>query len=468
MVAPRKLPLERRASRFMVSKNEPIQHSEYRPTGTQSFGVDDEPRTVDVGAMTIPPVARRLREGQLKKSPIREIMKLADRRNIIAMGLDPDDVISFAGGWVNHEAPDGLRAEYAHVANDPQLFHELGAYSPTRGLPRFRDMILAVDQEFYGTEGLADEHLIVGSSSTQLTHTLFSTLLDPGDRVVLFDPSYANYGPQLNLGPDGVEIIWLPVFDSDDWAFMPDPEQVVENFSRVLAEHAPRLVLFSSPDNPTSQLIGDDVFFEIVNRAAGASCFVAVDFAYRAQCFQQPEPKHFSASPAEFPNLIRLHSNSKWCRGLGRRLGWIEAAPEVVDALEVVQQSTALCPDSVHQHALAAYLEKALPDGSLATYMDESRDLYRAAAVHTVECVRRHMKMPCLDAHGGLYTVVDVGRNGDEFVREVLASTGVIFVPGSGFGPALDNGIRISFGPLVNDLARIEEGFERVGAFLGS
>ena len=40
------------------------------------------------------------------------------------------------------------------------------------------------------------------------------------DRVVLFDPSYANYGPQLNLGPEGTEIVWLPVFDSEAWAFM--------------------------------------------------------------------------------------------------------------------------------------------------------------------------------------------------------------------------------------------------------
>ena len=416
--------------------------------------------------MPAPLVARRLREGQLKKSPIREIMKLADRRNIVAMGLDPDDVISFAGGWVNHEAPDALRHEYAAVADDARLFHELGAYSPTRGLPRLRDALLAVDRAFYGTNGLADEHLIVGGSSTQLTHTLFTALLDPGDRVVLFDPSYANYGPQLNLGPEGVEIVWLPVFDSEAWAFMPDPDAVVRAFAEVLERDRPRLILFSSPDNPTSQLVPDEVFFPILEMAGEAGCFVVVDFAYRAQCFVEPEPKHFGASPVDHPNLIRLHSNSKWCRGLGRRLGWIEAAPEVVQALEVVQQSTALCPDSVHQYALASYLEKALPDGSLRRYMNDTRDLYATAARHTVDCIRRHLEMPCVDAEGGLYTVVKVGRNGDAFVREVLAGTGVIFVPGSGFGSSLDDGIRVSFGPLVNDLDRIEEGFRRVGDFL--
>ncbi len=393
-------------------------------------------------------------------------MKLADRRNIVEMGLDPDDVISFAGGWVNHAAPDALRAQYAAVADDRALFHELGAYSPTRGLPKMRDALLAVDAALYGTEGLADEHLLVGGSSTQLTHTLFTTLLDPGDRVMLFDPSYANYGPQLNLGPEGTEIVWLPVFDTDTWVYMRDPTAVLAEAERLMETHTPRMLLFSTPDNPTSQLIRDDVFFELLDMADRAGCFVVADFAYRAQCFTETAPRHFAASPAEYPNLIRLHSNSKWCRGLGRRLGWVEAAPHVVEALEIVQQSTALCPDTVHQYALATYLESALADGSLRTYMDETCALYHAAADHTVDCVRRYLDMPCTDAEGGLYTVVDVGRDGDEFVREVLRATGVIFVPGSGFGPALTNGVRISYGPLVNDLDRIEEGFRRVGAFL--
>lgn len=393
-------------------------------------------------------------------------MKLADRANIVAMGLDPDDVVSFAGGWVNHRAPEALRAEYRAVADDPVLFHELGAYSPTRGLPRLRAALLEVDRAFHATEGLSDEHILVGASSTQLTHTLFTTLLDPGDRVVLFDPSYANYGPQLELGPQGVDVVWLPVFDAASWSYMADPDGIVRRFEEILEKEEPRLLLFASPDNPTSQLIPDDLFFRLVGLAEEADCFVVVDYAYRAQGFVDPEPEHFAASPVEHPNLIRLHSNSKWCRGLGRRLGWIEADPSVIDAVEVVQQSTALCPDTVHQHALAAYLEKTLADGSLRSYLDDARALYQKAAKHTVACVERYLEMPCLEPRGGLYTVVDVGEDGDDFVRRVLPATGVIFVPGSGFGASLTNGVRISYGPLVTDLDRIEEGFRRVGAYL--
>ena len=64
--------------------------------------------------------------------------------------------------------------------------------------------------------------------------------------------------------------------------------------------------------------------------------------------------------------------------------------------------------------------------------------------------------------------MVDVGMDGDEFVARMLKETGVVFVPGGGFGNSLKNGIRISFGPLVYDKAKIEEGFKRVAKVLAA
>jgi aspartate/methionine/tyrosine aminotransferase len=81
-------------------------------------------------------------------------------------------------------------------------------------------------------------------------------------------------------------------------------------------------------------------------------------------------------------------------------------------------------------------------------------------------CIEEYLGMPYLTPQGGLYTVVDVGGDGDRFVREVLEQTGVVFVPGRGFGATLGNAIRVSFGPLVGDLEQMEAGFARVRAYL--
>ena len=164
--------------------------------------------------------------------------------------------------------------------------------------------------------------------------------------------------------------------------------------------------------------------------------------------------------------MIAIHSNSKWGRGLGRRLGWVEADESVINGLENTQQCNILCPDTLHQMAFAKYVEASIKDNSLNDYLKESRIKYKKAAEITVKAIGEYLKMNCLKPQGGLYTVVDVRRDSDLFVSEVLENTGVLFVPGKGFGPSMKNGIRLSYGPLVENTEKIVEGLERVGKYL--
>ena len=84
------------------------------------------------------------------------------------------------------------------------------------------------------------------------------------------------------------------------------------------------------------------------------------------------------------------------------------------------------------------------------------------------KAVDAHLQRPRLTPAGGLYTVVDIGTDAEEFVPRALKATGVLVVPGGGFGPSLTNGVRISFGPLVRDTAKIDEGLARLGAWMRS
>jgi aspartate/methionine/tyrosine aminotransferase len=138
----------------------------------------------------------------------------------------------------------------------------------------------------------------------------------------------------------------------------------------------------------------------------------------------------------------------------------------VIEAVERVQQCSILCPDTLEQMTMARYLKRAIPDGSLQRYVDFVNALYRKAAHVTIDAVDRHLRRPRLVPAGGLYTVVDVGRDAETFVPEALKATGVLVVPGRGFGPSLGHGVRISFGPMVNDLEKIDAGLERLGHFM--
>jgi aspartate/methionine/tyrosine aminotransferase len=376
-------------------------------------------------------------------------------------------VISFGGGWVNHEAPAEFRQAYAEVAADADLFHKSGGYTATLGELECREQIASFEAHLFGVPRLGAEHIAIGLGSTQLTHDLFRTLLDPGDTVMLLDPTYANYEGQLAFAVPGAPIVRLRVLDPETWTYLPgaDPAGMAREFARLFDAHRPRLVLFGAPDNPTSQVLPQALAEVMLAKTAEAGAWLAIDFAYKAQYFQPP-PAYYAWSPADHPHLVGIHSNSKWARGLGRRLGWIEAHPSVVDAIERVQQCSILCPDTMSQMTMARYLKAAIPSGSLRRYVEDANALYKTAADVTLKAIDTHLGRPRLTPAGGLYTVVDIGGNADEFVPRALKATGVLVVPGAGFGPSLANGVRISFGPLVRNTGKIEEGIARLGAWM--
>ena len=417
--------------------------------------------------VTNPALSTLVREQISKPSPIRQIMKMAERQNILAMGLDPAQVISFGGGWVNHEAPEEFRKAYESIAADAELFHKSGGYTATLGEMECREQIARFEEHLFGVPKLGAEHIAIGMGSTQLTHDLFRTLLDPGDTVMLLDPTYANYEGQLAFAVPGVKIVRLRVLDPGTWSYLPDsdPAGIAREFSRLFDQHRPRMVLFGAPDNPTSQVLPQALADAMLAKTAEAGAWLAIDFAYKCQYFQTP-PAYYAWSPADHPNLVGIHSNSKWARGLGRRLGWIEAHASVVEAIERVQQCSILCPDTLSQMTMARYLKSAIGSGSLRRYVDYANAIYKKAPGVTIAAVDTHLQRPRLTPAGGLYTVVDIGTNAEEFVPRALKATGVLVVPGGGFGASLTNGVRISFGPLVKDTAKIEEGLERLGRWM--
>ena len=235
-----------------------------------------------------PVISRSVSAFKCTKSPVREIMDLANPQFFQSAGLDPAAVISFSGGWVNHAAPVQLREAFAAIIRDEKRFHCSGGYSPTVGLPECRSAIADYEKHLYGDAmKLSPEQIAIGSNSTQLTFNLMHIMLSPGDKLLLPDPSY-------------------------------------------------------------------------------------------------------------------------------------------------------------------------------------SAKLYETAAQRTVQAINEHLKLPCLVPQGGLYTVVRTGVESSEFTRLVLERTGVIVVPGWGFGDTLKHAVRLSYGPLVHDLDKIDAAMKRVGRFLAT
>ncbi|MCE5184878.1 MAG: pyridoxal phosphate-dependent aminotransferase [Planctomycetaceae bacterium] len=409
-----------------------------------------------------PSLSGKVTQFKKSKSPVREIMDLANPQFFRQAGLDPNEVISFSGGWVNHEAPDELRQAYADIIHDPARFHSSGAYPPTIGMPECRRALADFEKHLYGPSmQLGPENIAIGCNSTQLTFNLMHILLDPGDTILLPDPAYCNY-PSQAASQEGVKIARFGVLDTEEWRYA--AEEKKDQFAACIRREKSKVTLLCAPDNPTSQVPSTAFVTAALEAARDVGGFLVIDFAYKALVWADTPPEYFSWGPTE--NFLSIHSNSKWCRGLGRRLGWVEAPVQIVEALEAVQGSSILCPDTLHQMALTDYIAAGMAADSIRPYMRQTAGLYKAAAEQTIEAIETFLKMPCLVPQGGLYTVVRTDVESSAFTRQILENTGVIVVPGWGFGETLKHAVRLSYGPLVHNLEKIPQAMQRMGTFL--
>lgn len=411
-----------------------------------------------------PSTSKNVSKFKCTKSPVREIMDLANPEFFKKAGLNPAEVISFSGGWVDHESPDELREAYGEIIRDRQRFHFSGGYPPTIGLPECRNAIAQFEKHLFG-QGmkLQPENIAIGCNSTQMTFNLMHIMLSPGDKLLLTDPCYCNYPSQVSA-IEGVSIIRFPVLDVENWYYT--AHEKTTEFAKFIRTEKPKMILLCAPDNPTSQIPPTEFLKAALEAAEEIGSFLVVDFAYKTLTWNGEAPEYFSWGPTE--NYVSVHSNSKWCRGLGRRLGWVEAPAEIVEALEAIQGSSILCPDTLHQMALTDYIKKAISSDSITSYVRETARLYETAAKRTVEAVNEHLKLPCLVPQGGLYTVVRIDAESSEITRRIAENTGVIVVPGWGFGQTLKQAVRLSYGPLVHKLDKIDEAMRRVGKFLST
>jgi len=409
-----------------------------------------------------PKISKKANKFKRSISPVRQIMSYADPNYIKNIGINPEDLISFAGGWVNHQAPKELQKAYEEIAANDDLFHRSGGYPPTLGDIEFKKAVIKFEKHIYSMENLDQNQIAVGLGSTQLAMDLLEVILDPGDKILLLDPSYCNYPTQVITGILDASILRFPVLDDSTWEYSPDSK--INEFHEFILENRPKMILLISPDNPTSMVLSDKFITSALEAAIEIGSFLVIDYAYKEIVFDEACPRYYSWEPND--NFISLRSNSKWCRGLGRRLGWVEAPEFVIESMESIQNSTILCPDMMHQMAMTSYIDTAINNNTLLPYIKDVNKKYHMAAKQTVASINNNLGFPVLEPEGGLYTCMKVGMDGGKFVEDVLKNTGVLFVPGWGFGRSVKNAVRISYGPLVNDIEKISVGFKRVADYL--
>ncbi|MEV6577356.1 PLP-dependent aminotransferase family protein [Streptomyces sp. NPDC051582] len=394
---------------------------------------------------TLPPPAFAARATAVAGSPVREILALTARPG----------VISFAGGL---PAPELFDAEGLRAAYDA-AFAESAAralqYSTTEGAPELREAVAAR----VTARGLATgaQDLLVTTGSQQALTLITSTLVEPGDAVLVEDPTYL--AALQCFGLAGARAIPVPC---DGEGMLPDA------LEEIVARERPKL-LYSVPtfQNPTGRTLPGVRRAAVADVAARRGLWLVEDDPYGELRYEGAEVPWLAAHPGAEDRTALLGSFSK-VMAPGLRLGWLRAPQALRRAAAVTKQAADLHTSTVDQLAAAHYLRTADLDAHVATVRAayrERRDALLAglgAALPEGSAWNR--------PEGGMFVWARLPEGHD--ATALLASAtarDVAFVPGAPFytGTPDPRTLRLSF--TTHTPTEIAEGLSRLaGAFSGS
>jgi len=323
--------------------------------------------------------------------------------------------INLSQGFPDFDPPAALVAALAESARTGP--HQ---YSVTWGAPNFREALAAKQSRFMGLALDPERHLVVTCGSTEAMMVAMMTACNPGDAVIVFSPFYENYGADAILS--GARPLYVPLRPP---AFTFDPTEL-----RAAFRERPKALILCNPSNPSGKVFAREELSTIASLAEEFDTFVITDEVYEHIVYAPHHHVYFAALPGMFDRTISVSSLSKTYSITGWRLGYVIAAPAVIDSARKVHDFLTVGAAAPLQQAAVTALK--FPDsyyGELLASYARKRDVFLAA----LDDAGLRYTQP----QGAYYVMVDVSefdRDDDVGFCEWLArDVGVAAVPGSSF-----------------------------------
>ena len=402
------------------------------------------------------PVSRVAKYAIENPSSIREIMTVVTDYRLHPEKY-PRKLVYLGGGWPQDSPPPVLIEMVQELIKNKDFLVETCRYGTTRGQPYFIDGLVNYENYVFNRE-ISNDELIVGSGSTDLIGAVFIATLDPESEVILTKPAYLNYIRQLQVEMKlNVKIKTWPVIKN--YEFSPSLDKLQE-----LITDKTKLIILTVPGNPDSRVFSDDILNGVIDIAEDKKIWVMIDVAYRAFFFNEP-PKYMFRERRE-PE-IWVCTLSKEFRVPGWRLAYLICSPELVRAVEVVEQARTLCPNRLVQEVLAKLLNDEEKLKQVKEYYESQRKLYAKVGLSTAKMLREEIpKLRILEPEAGFYVFFNheaYERNSKKVCNELLRKWQVALAPGVDF--LMEGWTRLSFAPCVLNPEVLEEGIKRMKAY---
>jgi len=380
------------------------------------------------------------RMASIEAFEVMEIQTLA--REVEAQGRD---VVHLEIGEPDFTTPRPIVEAAKRALDSKPMF-----YTSAVGIPELREAIARFYRERYGADMAASRIVVTAGSSAALL-LAFGVLLDPGDEVLLADPSYpCNRHFVHALG--GVPRL-IPVGPQSRY-------QLTAASARREWSERVRIAMVATPSNPTGTMVSAEEIDELAALCRERGATLLADEIYQGLVYEEA-PAHSAVAAGE--DVLVINSFSKYFQMTGWRLGWMVAPPRLTREVEKLAQNLFISPPTLAQHAALACFE---PE-TIAIVEERRAELDR----------RRRYLIPALESlgfrvpavpQGAFYIYADCSSltaDSFAFARQALVEAGVAFTPGKDFGHnAPERHVRIAY---TQPIARLEEAVARLRRFLG-
>ncbi|MEM9984422.1 MAG: methionine aminotransferase [Bacteroidota bacterium] len=294
-------------------------------------------------------------------------------------------------------------------------------YAPMPGLPALREQVASLQQQLYGATYDPDTEVTITSGATEALAVALATFIHPGDEVIIFEPAYDAYQPNIELHGGVARAIPLSLPDYRiDW------DRVRESLTPQT-----RAIIINSPHNPTGAVLTQEDLETLAQLLAEFPQLMLIgDEVYEHIIFDGQSHLSLSGHPALKPRSLVISSFGKTLHTTGWKVGYLLAPAALAQEFRKVHQFTVFSVPTPFQHALARYLREGQAEIlGLKQFYQAKRDLF-------LDLMAESRFRPI--ASQGTYFQL-MGYEGisdlpeDEFARWLTTEVGVAAIPVSAF-----------------------------------
>jgi len=369
-------------------------------------------------------------------------------RKMFARAQGIPGVISLGIGQPNIPTPEKLIEIVTKLIRDGDNY-----YSPTMGTPRYREAVAEQNKRWYNLDYDPQTEILATASGCEALYCALMSFINPGDEVLIPDPSFLTYPRQIILA--GGKPIWLK----------PTEELKIDTtrLEDYLTERTKAIIL-NFPSNPTGENMSRSELKPLVDFAVDNDLLIISDEVYERCIFTDEKHVRVPTLDGAYERTLLLNSYSKTYCIPGWRIGYAAGPKELIAPMVKMHSFIVANAPSAQQNALGAFINT--PEADVFTL--KLRNILKERMVKLVKGLNAIEGFSCRQPEGTFYAFPKVERHekytsSTEFAEKLFTEQRVVFVSGTEFGPSGEGYLRASFG--ATSLEEIDEVITRLQLF---